>query len=103
MAKKARKLRKCKWVRTILEERNTKGEYKLLIKELQIHGHVYSFKYSRMSPTRFEELFGLVATHITKSYIRREALRPGERLPVALTDLKRKTGSSIPIVSAEIF
>ena len=82
--KEARKLRKRKWVRIIFEERNTKGEYKLLIKELQLHDHEYFFKYFRMSPTRYEELLRLVAAHITKSSIRREAIGPGERLAVTL-------------------
>ena len=39
--RKVRKLRNSKWVRAIFEGRNTKGEYKLLIKELQVLDHEY--------------------------------------------------------------
>ena len=37
-----------------------------------------------MSPTRYGELLRLVAAHITKSSIQREAIEHGERLAVTL-------------------
>ena len=76
------------WVRKILTERKSKGEYHVLVKELKLFDHEFFFKQFRMSPTRFEELLQLVGPVITKSSLRREAIGPEERLCITLRFLQ---------------
>ena len=60
LKKKLEKERKKKitrryWVRKIFQERKTKGEFHLLIKDLKLFDNEYFFKYFRMSPNKFED------------------------------------------------
>ena len=60
LKKKLEKERKKKitrryWVRKIFDERKTKGEFHLLIKDLKLFDNEYVFKYFRMSPNKFED------------------------------------------------
>ena len=75
------------WVRKIFQERKTKGEFHLLIKDLKLFDNEYFFKYFRMSPNKFEELLALVAPLITKECKVREPICPAERLCVTLRHL----------------
>ena len=59
--------RKRMWVRKIFRERKQKGEFHLLIKELRLYDHEYFFKYFRMYPSKYEELFNLVAPYTSQS------------------------------------
>ena len=72
------------WVRRIFMERETKGAFNLLVKDMALHDHEYFFKFFRMSPTKYEELLKLVAPHLTKCSLRRKAIGPSERLTVTL-------------------
>ena len=72
------------WVRNVYKERNTKGEYNLLVKELMLADHELFFNMFRMTPTKFEELLSWIAPLITRSAIRRQPIQPGERLCVTL-------------------
>lgn len=71
-------------VRKLFAERESKGEFHLLISDLKLFDHEYFFKYFRMSPTRYEELLRLVAPRIIKSNERRTPIGPSERLCVTL-------------------
>ena len=77
-----RKTKRC-WVRKIFRERKTKGEYHLLIKELQLYDHELFFKQFRMSPAKYEELLSYVGPRISKTS-KREPIGPSERLCVTL-------------------
>ena len=60
LKKKLEKERKKKitrryWVRKIFDERKTKGEFHLLIKDLKLFDNEYVFKYFPMSPNKFED------------------------------------------------
>ena len=79
-----KKYRKRTWVRKIYKERKTKGEFHLLVKEMKVCDHELFFKYFRMNPTQYENLFKLIAPAITKSSIKREVIGPSERLSVIL-------------------
>ena len=74
------KYRKRMWVRKLFQERETKGAFNLLIKDMELYDQEYFFKYMRMTPTKYEQLLRLVAPAITKCSIRREAIGPSERL-----------------------
>ena len=66
---KQRKERKC-WVRKIYLDRPEKGEYQLLVKDMQLFVRDYFFRCFRMSPALFEELLCLVSPHISKKEIK---------------------------------
>ena len=83
--RKLQKYRKRYWVRHVYTERKQKGEFYLLVKDLQLHDQEYFTKYFRMSPTSLELLLSWVAPYIQKETTRmREAIPPGERLCVTL-------------------
>ena len=42
------------WVRKLLTERNWKGEYHVLVKEMMLFDHETFYKQFRMSPSRYE-------------------------------------------------
>ena len=50
------KYRKKMWVRKIFKERQEKGEYHILVKDLQLFDAEYFFKTFRMTVPKFEEL-----------------------------------------------
>ena len=79
------KYRKRFWVRKVYEERKTKGEFNVLVRELMLADHEYFFRLFRMSPSTFELLLSWVAPLIKKESTRmREAIPPDERLCVTL-------------------
>ena len=41
------------WVRKIFQERSTKGEFNLLIRDLRLHDAEYYFKYFRMNVIQY--------------------------------------------------
>jgi hypothetical protein len=49
------------WVRKLLRERKTKGEFYLLVQDLRLFDDEYFFKYFRMSATQYEEILSMVA------------------------------------------
>lgn len=81
---KQEKYKKRFWIRKIFQQRQTKSEYHLLIKELQLYDHEYFFKQFRMLPSKFEELLSFVAPFIAKSSLRRDAVSLEERLCITL-------------------
>ena len=79
------KYRKRFWIRRIYQERNNKGEYHLLVKDLQLHDHEYFFRCFRMSPILFEQLLTLIGPVIQKATTKmREPIGVSERLCVCL-------------------
>ena len=73
------------WTRQIFLERNQKGEFHNLVKEMKLFDHEYFHKQFRMSPTTFEKLLSWVAPKIQKgSTHMRETIGPEERLCVTL-------------------
>ena len=76
------KFKKSVWVRKLLQERLTKGEFYLLIDDMKRFDHIQFFKHFRMMPSKFEELLSFIAPLITKSTYR--AIPAAERLCVTL-------------------
>ena len=70
------------WVRQLYTERKGNGEYRSLIKEVQIFDEMLFSKQLRMMRQNYENLLTLVTPRITKSSVKREAISPGERLSV---------------------
>ena len=60
------KYRKRFWVRKVYEERKTKGEFNVLVRELILADHEYFFRLFRMSPSTFELLLSWIAPLIKK-------------------------------------
>ena len=52
------------WVRKIYSERKQKGDFNMLVKDLQLYDELFLFKYFRMSRTVFEDLSKWVAPYI---------------------------------------
>jgi hypothetical protein len=90
--KRMMKYRKRFWVRKVFCEREIKGEYHCLIKELMLVDHELFFKMFRMMPNKFEELLTLVAPKITKANTRPGVISPAERLCVTLRYLASGDG-----------
>ena len=79
------KYKKRFWIRKIYEERQSKGEFHTLVRELTLVDHEYFFRLFRMSPSTFEILLSWVAPLIKKkSTCMREPIPPDERLSVTL-------------------
>ena len=57
------RIRKKIWVRQIFQERETKGELHMLIKDLRSFDKEYSFRNFRMNPATFESCFYIFASH----------------------------------------
>ena len=73
------------WVRNLYKERDQKGEYNLLVKELKLYDHELFFRYFRMLPGTFEVLLRLVVKYISKTTTRlRKPISPDQRLAVTL-------------------
>jgi hypothetical protein len=66
------------------KERNTKGEFYLLVQDLRLYDEEYFFRYFRMSVIQYGELLAMVAPIIQKSSQKRECIRPNERLCVTM-------------------
>ena len=83
--KQRSKSKKRFWVRKIYAERQQKGEFHLLVKDLRLHDQEYFFKYFRMSPSTFDELLSFIAPLIIKQRtVMRDPVGPAERLAVTL-------------------
>ena len=73
------------WVRKIYAERQTKGEYHLLVQDLKLHDQNYFFRCFRMSPENFEMLLSWIGPKIKKVTTKmREPISVGQRLCVTL-------------------
>ena len=57
------------WVRQIFKDREEKGEFNSLVRELRLFDHEYFYRNFRMSNLRFEKLLSWVGPHIIKSEI----------------------------------
>ena len=62
-----RKYFKSKWVRKLFVERKIKGDFWLLIKDMELYDHEYFFKSFRMSPTSLQQLLSWIGPRIFKS------------------------------------
>ena len=102
LRRRERRLQKYKkrfWIRKIYEEREQKGEYHLLIKELRLYDAEYFFRCFRMTPTLFEELLNWFGPFLQKKDTKmRKAIHPSERLSVCLRYLV--TGDAQVTISA---
>ncbi|CAH3176401.1 unnamed protein product, partial [Porites evermanni] len=54
------------WVRQIYQKREELGAYHTLVQELRLHDREFFFRFTRMSPERFEYLLTLVGPFIAK-------------------------------------
>ena len=69
------------WVRKTFKERQEKGEYHILVKDLQLFDAEYLLKTFRMTVAKFEELLAWVGPSIQKSSrLRGDVPSPAERL-----------------------
>ena len=91
------KAKKRCWVRQIYEERQQKGEFDILVKDLRIFDHELFFKNFRKTPTKFEEFLRMVAPSLTKELRFQETISEEERLCVTLRHVV--TGDSHTIIS----
>lgn len=65
--KKRRKGERRWGVHPLNQMRREQGHFNNLFKEMLVHDHDQFFNYTRMTPERFEHLFGLIETKITKT------------------------------------
>ena len=72
------------WVRKIFQERSTKGEFHLLVKDMELFDHELFFSQFRMTPQKLEELLSWVGPLLVKKTETREPIEPRERLCVTL-------------------
>ena len=87
------------WMRRLYEERNFKGEYRLLVHDLRLYDHEMFFRYFRMMPETFETLLMLTAPVIKKKITRmREPISVDQRLLVTLRYLA--TGDAHTTIAA---
>ena len=84
LKQKNKKNKKQFWVRRIFREREQKGEFQTLVRDLQLFDDAYFYKNFRMSNQRFELLLSWVAPFIQKSSKRRPTTSPAERLIITL-------------------
>ena len=75
--------RKC-WVRRFYEEREVKGEFNMMVKDLRLVDHELFGRYFRMTPQKYENLLNLVAPFLIKESKFRKPISPDERLSVTL-------------------
>ena len=77
--------RKRFWMRRIYLERQQKGEFHLLVREMMLFDHEYFFKCFRMTPSTYEQLLGWLAPLISKESTKmRESIGASERIAVTL-------------------
>ena len=72
------------WVRKIFQERESKGEYCNLVRDLRLFDEEYFYRNFRMSNEKFETILSWVAPLIAKSSKRRPTTSPAERLIITL-------------------
>ena len=86
-------------MREVYRERDTKGEFSMLIQELRLHDHEYFFQYFRMLPSKVEELLGYIALDITKCSTKmRDPISADQRLVITLHYLS--TGDACTTIGA---
>ena len=85
------------WVRKLLLDRKSKGEFYLLVQDMLLYDQEYFFRYFRMTPHQSEVLLAKVAPRILKSS-KREFIDPSERLCVTLRYLA--TGDAQTTIAA---
>ena len=82
---KSKKKQRKHWIRKLYEERDLKGEYRLLVRDLRLYDEEMFFRYFRMMPTTYEILLRLVAPVIKKKSTKmREPIGVDQRLSVTL-------------------
>lgn len=86
------------WARQIYLDRQQKGEYHLLVQQAKHFDAEIFFQMFRMSATQFEELLQLISPYIVKNSLRREAIKPEERLAVTMRFLA--TGDAFKTIGA---
>lgn len=80
-----KKARKRRWyVREVNRKRLRTGQYHTLVKELERKDPEWYFRYFRMSPSRFQELLGLVRSHLLTKGTHINPIGPAERLALTL-------------------
>ena len=85
LRRQSEKYKKRFWMRKIYQERISKGEFHLLVKEMILFDHKYFFRCFRMVPETFEKLLSWVSPYIQKKTTKmREPVSPSERLSVTL-------------------
>ncbi|XP_077531209.1 uncharacterized protein LOC144143314 [Haemaphysalis longicornis] len=84
--KKKKKQRRL-WVRQVFQFRKQEGLYYTAMQRMRDGDHAFFFKYFRMTPRNFDLLLSYVETDLTRQYVVREPLEPGERLAIALSYL----------------
>jgi hypothetical protein len=78
--KRLQRYKKRFWLRQIYDEREEKGEYHLVVKQLQLHDQEYFFKCFCMSPTTLEKLLSWIGPLLHKSITKmRDPIGPSER------------------------
>ena len=86
------------WVRKIYMDRHQKGEFNLLVQQAKHFDAEFFFQMFRMSATQFEELLQFVIPYTEKESLRRESIRPEERLAVTIRYLA--TGDAFKTIGA---
>ena len=77
--------RKRFWMRRIYSERQQKGEFHLLVREMMLFDHEYFLKCFRITSSTYEQLLSCLAPLISKeSKKMRESIDASERLAVTL-------------------
>ena len=74
------KASKAMWVRDLFKERKEKGEFVMLVKDMELYDHEYFFKCFRMNVATLEQLLKWVGPYISESSERRGAIGAKERL-----------------------
>ena len=72
------------WMRRLFKEREKKGLYNILVKDLKLHDTEYFFKSFRMTPSQLDLLRSWIAPSIVKSSLKRSVAGTEERLCIAL-------------------
>ena len=83
--KNSNKYKKRFWVRQIFLDREKKGAFNMLVKDLSLFDNEYFFSLFRMTPTKYEDLLmKLAAPKLTKDSLRGSAIEPSKRVTVTL-------------------
>lgn len=72
------------WTRQLFLERERKGEFQNLVRDLRLFDETYFYRNFRMSTQRFEQLLSWIGPHIYKSSNKRPCTSPAERLIITL-------------------
>ena len=72
------------WIRQLFLDREKKGEFQNLVRDLRLFDEEFFYRNFRMSTTNFEQILSWVAPYISKSSSRRPSTSPAERLIITL-------------------